>query len=81
MNDNGGLDPHIVNLLTAPEIAGERSRYALQLRLFLRTGLDVVAGIETDCPVAKMSEIASSFYLNCSFLITALVVLLLNKQA
>jgi len=76
MSGNGGADPRVVSLLTAPEIAGKGLWYSLELRLFPRTGLDVVentkipfsAGfrrrVSSSLPVKKMAKISSSFYIN-----------------
>ena len=76
MSGNGGADSRVVSLLTALEMAGKGLWYSLELRLFPRTGLDVVenkknpfsAGIRrrvsSSLPVMKMAEISSSFYIN-----------------
>jgi len=76
MSCDGGADPRVVSLLTAPEIAGKGLRYSLELRLFSRTGLDVVENtkipfsarvrrrVSSSLPVMKMADISSSFYIN-----------------
>ena len=76
MSGNGGADPHVVSLLTAPEIAGTKLRYSLELRIFPRTGLDVAANtkipfsarvwrrVSSSLRVMKMADISSSFYIN-----------------
>jgi hypothetical protein len=78
MNVNGGADPPVVSLLTAPEIPEKGLRYSLELRLVPRTGLDVVAkflspGFEVGCLVLCQLR-------KWQFLIAALVVVLVNKQ-
>jgi hypothetical protein len=60
MSGNGGADPPDVSLLTAPEIPGKGLRYSLELRLFPRTGLDVVANTKIPLVTRFRSRVSSS---------------------